>query len=678
MSGLRPIRIGITSIGSGVGQSVADACRLSGLPMQLVGMGYTPFAFGGFDCDLRAELPDIHDSGYVDRVLERCREHRLDILIPGLDDELLPLARNRTRFAAAGVEVIVAGERMLELCRDKACMSRELASLSPAVLETLDVETGRELATAGKLEFPLIAKPRAGFASRGVHVINGVDDLRPLTRDHILQTVAVPRAGDPNRAAFLHALRQGRILQVSEISAQIVIGRDGTELGRVVTCNRLAHGVPVEVIPVDAPEIRAAIDRLLPTFLDMGLRGPLNLQGRLTDDGPKFFEMNARFTGITGLRAMAGFNEVEAVILDALGQRPRAGTPTFNPRRIGLRQVANRVVDISLDRPLEKAAAAIGPHPSGGRTVLVTGANSYFGRAVVDRLLATAGIGKVIALVRDPARFNPGEADALPEGSVVRDLSDLWHGALNLGGVDVLVHLASGRPVHDGETLADSLRLTRDLMNLAARFQVPGIVNASSQAVYGRSRPPLWREDMAPIPETPYAQAKWASELMAAMPGSLNRTTAATSIRLAQLIGPGTGLRFTEVPHLFMRKALAGETITLQGGRQEMDYLDVRDAARLVADLCARPFAAWPAVINAGSGQPVSLAYFSAMANAIARETFGRGTRIETVPADLDWKIGMDISMARHHLGWMPEIDLATTLRDIGVHLLGSHRPGRH
>ena len=35
-------------------------------------------------------------------------------------------------------------------------------------------------------------------------------------------------------------------------------------------------------------------DPVTPHFLDQGLPGPLNVQGRLTDEGPKFFERTPR------------------------------------------------------------------------------------------------------------------------------------------------------------------------------------------------------------------------------------------------------------------------------------------------------------------------------------------------------------------------------------------------
>ena len=44
-------KIAISSIGSGVGQSIIDSIRLSNLPITTIGFGNNPFAFGAYDCN---------------------------------------------------------------------------------------------------------------------------------------------------------------------------------------------------------------------------------------------------------------------------------------------------------------------------------------------------------------------------------------------------------------------------------------------------------------------------------------------------------------------------------------------------------------------------------------------------------------------------------------------------
>jgi hypothetical protein len=47
----KEIKIGISCIGTGVGQSIINSIKLSSLPIKTIGFGNTPFAYGAYDCD---------------------------------------------------------------------------------------------------------------------------------------------------------------------------------------------------------------------------------------------------------------------------------------------------------------------------------------------------------------------------------------------------------------------------------------------------------------------------------------------------------------------------------------------------------------------------------------------------------------------------------------------------
>jgi carbamoyl-phosphate synthase large subunit len=54
----------------------------------------------------------------------------------------------------------------------------------------------------------------------------------------------------------------------------------------------------------------------------LGSHGPCNFQFRLRDGEPVVFEINARFSGTTPVRAIFGFNEVAAIVDLLLDGRP--------------------------------------------------------------------------------------------------------------------------------------------------------------------------------------------------------------------------------------------------------------------------------------------------------------------------------------------------------------------
>src|SRR5699024_9241126 len=101
-----------------------------------------------------------------------------------------------------------------------------------------------------------------------------------------------------------------------------------------------------------------------------GVKGPVNIQGRITPKGLFFFEMNMRFTGITGNRALLGFNEVDFLVRNCLGMDAYLGT--YAPNKVGVRQVACTTITRQY-KPVEREA------------LTVLGGGSTIGRCFIEK-----------------------------------------------------------------------------------------------------------------------------------------------------------------------------------------------------------------------------------------------------------------------------------------------------
>jgi nucleoside-diphosphate-sugar epimerase len=652
--------IGIGCIGSGVGQAVVDSCRLSGLPLRITGFGSNPFAYGLHDCDRHELTPSIHSPGYADLLLERCRELGIDLFIPGLDDEALLLAREQQRFADEGIGVIVSGLPLLELCRDKERFSREMRGVSTAFVRTWNRADFLLALERQEIAFPVIAKPRSGSASRGVRIVRNHDDLRTVSERDVFQELVIPDENDPNRDAYLKGLTEGINTQVSEISIQLVAGRSGEPLGRMVSLNRLKDGVPVEIQPYEGGALWRGIEQLYPTLRELGWRGPLNLQGRNASTGPMFFEMNARFTGISALRALLGFNEVDACIRDWLGLESAGSALRLNVRRFGVRQTADRVAAAG---PIREARASFGRVPErAARIVFVTGASGHLGGNFVSRLASDARY-ELWFCARDPDRAS----NHLPQrGGRWFGTRDLLDGTLPLGHVDVIVHCAFARPHRSNDEIGASLEFTSELFARAALHQVPAIINLSTQLVYGQGRPPPWTEDQPAAPAGVYADAKFASELLLRSLCRLNPALHGTSLRLTTLAGRRRDGVNADFLSKFAGQALRGEPIVITGGSQQMERLDTRDAVSALCRLLETPSAAWRPVYNVGPGRQYNIVDIARRAAALAaRRNGGRTSEVRIIEEDIRMAYGLDITRFCNDTGWQPVHDLDDMLASL-------------
>src|SRR5699024_10465277 len=162
----------------------------------------------------------------------------------------------------------------------------------------------------------------------------------------------------------------------------------GQLIGRMSSYNRLKNGIPIEVVPVGDARIWKVIDKLMPHFIELGLRGPLNIQGRLTEGGLKIFEMNPRFTGITGLRALMGFNEVESCIVSWLDLDREQINLSLNNNRFGVRQTADKAIPVRRNEQVCDLSLEINTQPlDRTKTLCITGAGSHLGYSFIHSAL---------------------------------------------------------------------------------------------------------------------------------------------------------------------------------------------------------------------------------------------------------------------------------------------------
>src|SRR5262249_7203491 len=90
---------------------------------------------------------------------------------------------------------------------------------------------------------------------------------------------------------------------------------DGRCNASIVMRRELRDGNTYRAFADQYPELNRAV-RVLAERL--GPEGPANFQFRLDRDRAKVFEINARFSGTTPLRALVGFNEVELTLRHVL------------------------------------------------------------------------------------------------------------------------------------------------------------------------------------------------------------------------------------------------------------------------------------------------------------------------------------------------------------------------
>jgi carbamoylphosphate synthase large subunit len=319
-----PYRVAITAVGGGVGQSVLRALRLSSLPLRTIGFDVNLWSAGLYTCSKGYAIPHSSDPSFVDQLLENLLKEKVKVLIPGSDPEVMIISRARERFMASGIFPVTGSAEAVHLCRDKLAGYKFFKEHNIPFARTVSASEAADL--ADEVGFPLIVKPVGGSASRGIAIAFNKEQLDEHLQEgnKIVQEYLIPERWQKKRPELTRQdVYEGFvILQTDEISIQIVYDHQGNLVGKFTSCNVLRDGVPMLIDPMAIPQAEAIALKMASLLAERGMVGPCNLQCKMTELGPVFFEMNPRFTGITAVRAAMGFNEVEAILRRVLLNEP--------------------------------------------------------------------------------------------------------------------------------------------------------------------------------------------------------------------------------------------------------------------------------------------------------------------------------------------------------------------
>jgi biotin carboxylase len=325
----------ITSVGSLVGLNILDSIEAMRGRLRVVGTNSDPLTPNNFRCDLAYLAPKTADTDrFFARVRDIIKTEQPDLVLAGRDDDLVPLARIKASQEFPRTLFLTPDSAAVVVVNDKLATARFAREHGLPFPET--AATQEEADTLiNRCGFPLISKPRSGFASRGVTVVrNRSEASAALARsDFVLQEYLNPPS---NLDALLPDPRFGaplvhHIAETDHYSAQAMVGASGELLAYFATL--LDRSAIVVVKPIDAPLLEQVTTDYVRHLGALGFVGPLNLNCKRLPDGHFVpYELNGRFTGTSSSRALLGYPEVGLAIEHFLdGQpiacpRPRPGT----------------------------------------------------------------------------------------------------------------------------------------------------------------------------------------------------------------------------------------------------------------------------------------------------------------------------------------------------------------
>ncbi len=252
-------------------------------------------------------VPPIAGGDYTDALLRLVQRHKIDLLIPLIDLELVAIAEAAGRFEQVGCRALISSESVVRTCHDKLAT---YDALKRAGIDTPKTRAWSDAVNRKRHRFPYFLKPRTGSAATGNYIVLNRNELRTFglrVHDAIVQ----------------------EFVEGAEYTLDVYTGFDGKPK-TIVPRKRLEvrTGEVSKGLIVKDPAVMA-VGRAVAEMLGE-CRGVITVQCIVTPDKRiRVIEINPRFGGGVPLSIHAGADSPKWILMEVLGQKPRINPTAF-------------------------------------------------------------------------------------------------------------------------------------------------------------------------------------------------------------------------------------------------------------------------------------------------------------------------------------------------------------
>ncbi|EHB49730.1 ATP-grasp fold domain protein, DUF201-type [Mycolicibacterium rhodesiae JS60] len=283
-----------------VGYGTLKSLRMADEDYKLIGTTVYDDSVAPAFCDVFERAPYTTDPTYIDWLCGVIAKHKVDMVIPGINDDTLKWNQCRAQLEATGAKPLLNNPELIDLCADKWLFYQKLhQNGSKYLIESRLAGAFVELKSAYGL--PFLLKPRRGFASKGIVIVDSEEIFNEHKADIGEVLMAQPIVGSEDAEYTISAFFDDN----SELRCLMGLRRRLAKEG-------FTEKAVVEM-PLHGEQAITELSALLKPI------GPTNFQFRMHDGELKLLEINARISSATSIRARFGYNESSMAVDYFLG-----------------------------------------------------------------------------------------------------------------------------------------------------------------------------------------------------------------------------------------------------------------------------------------------------------------------------------------------------------------------
>lgn len=229
-------------------------------------------------------------EGYFDWLLDYIESEHIDLIIPGIEDDLYQWNEHREVLESV-TKVVLNNPKLIRLCRSKWEFYRALHSaFSQIAIPTMLCTNFHGIASS--FGVPFLLKPVYGYGSRGITIVRSENDFPEQTDGLIAQPIIGKAEEEYTVSAFFDG--------AGTLRAYCALQRTLSKQGFTETASSIF-----------LPGMAGILQQLGEIFNPVG---PTNFQFRKDGNTYKLLEINPRISSATSIRSSFGYNESQMCI----------------------------------------------------------------------------------------------------------------------------------------------------------------------------------------------------------------------------------------------------------------------------------------------------------------------------------------------------------------------------
>jgi len=297
---MKKINVMVTGAGSGVGQSIIKALKISKLNLNIISADINELNAALYRTKKSLLIPKIEKKNSLKLIIKILKINKIDILFIGSEIEIDFFSKHRNFiYNRAGTLVSVTNLNVVKISNDKFQSVEFFKNNKIKYPKSFIVNSKNNLNSLySKMKKPFILKSRFGTSARSVYLIKD-------KKDFISKTSLV------DKPMVQEYLGKKNIFFDEEFTCSVFTGKNKNLVGPFMAQRILKNGTSWVTKTYKNKNLK---DLILKISRKINNEGTINVQFKKYKGNFIPFEINSRFSGTTCIRAAMGFNEPELYI----------------------------------------------------------------------------------------------------------------------------------------------------------------------------------------------------------------------------------------------------------------------------------------------------------------------------------------------------------------------------